>query len=157
MKQSRILSFLFILLANFSISAQENTAINWIPFDQLDDSLHVKPKKVLVNFYADWCLYCKKMDRVAFKKSAIIQKINKEYYAVKMNAESKDTIVFDGAIFINKDQPTKRNSIHEIPLLLASRKNTPFSLPAIIFLDEEFKVRKRYFEYMSPKKLLSEL
>lgn len=157
MKHSVVLTFLLMIIMNYETVAQEKQTINWITFEQLDDSLSTKPKKVLINFYADWCSYCKKMDRVSFTKPEIIQKINEEYYAVKMNAESTDTIAFDGATFTNKNSLTERNAIHEIPTLLASRKNTSFSLPAIIFLDEKFKVRKRYFEYMSPKKLQAAL
>ncbi|MGY3792914.1 thioredoxin family protein [uncultured Aquimarina sp.] len=157
MRLSIVLTFLFMILMNYETIAQEKETINWITFEQLDDSLNTRPKKVLINFYTDWCSYCKKMDRVSFTKPEIIQKINEEYYAVKMNAESTDTIAFDGATFTNKNNLTQRNAIHEIPTLLASRKNTTFSLPAIIFLDETFKIRKRYFEYLSPKKLQAAL
>ncbi|MEB3344508.1 thioredoxin fold domain-containing protein [Aquimarina gracilis] len=156
MKHLKIILF-FLLASSIKTLAQKNDTINWINFEQLDDSLAIKPKKVIISFYADWCVYCKKMDRVVFTKPKIIEKITKEYYAVKMNAESKDSVYFDGTIFTNKGHLTSRNSIHEIPILLASREGYPFSLPAIIFLDENFKVRKRYFEYMSPKKLLSSL
>ncbi|WP_299261301.1 thioredoxin fold domain-containing protein [uncultured Aquimarina sp.] len=147
----------FYLLVAIKIQAQENKTINWITFEQLDDSLALKPKKVIISFYTDWCVYCKKMDKVVYTKSEIIDKITKDYYAVKMNAESRDTIAFDGAIFTNKNYLTSRNTIHQIPMLLASRKNISFSLPATVFLDENFKIRKRYFEYMSPKKILSAL
>ncbi|MBQ4803798.1 thioredoxin family protein [Aquimarina sp. MMG015] len=156
MKFLKIILFFFLIII-LKTEAQENKTINWITFEQLDDSLAVKPKKVIINFYADWCVYCKKMDRVVYTKPEIIEKISKDYYAVKMDAESRDTINFDGSIFTNKNYTTSRNAIHEIPALLASRKDTTFSLPAIIFLDENFTVRKRYFEYMSPKKMLSTL
>ena len=153
MRSTSIIFFLCLALS-FEVVAQNNEAVRWISFEQLDDSLSVKPKKVIISFYADWCAYCKKMDRVVYTKPEVIKKINEEYYAVKMNTESRDTIAFDGDIFTNKTQTSSRNPIHEIPLLLASREGQPFSLPATIFLDESFKVRKRYFEYLSPKKML---
>ncbi|TPN84721.1 thioredoxin family protein [Aquimarina algicola] len=156
MKQFKII--LILCIASFcSVSAQQKDAIQWITFEQLEDSLNIKPKKVIISFYADWCAYCKKMDRAVFTKSDIVKKIKDEYYAVKMNAETKDTIVFENTAFVNRDHLTSRNSIHDIALLLASRQGQPFSLPATIFLDKNFKVRKRCFEYMSPKKLLSTL
>ena len=68
--------------------------IQWLSFEQLNDSLSVKPKKVFVNFYADWCLYCKEMDRTTFQDLAVIKTLNENYYAVKMNVESKETIFF---------------------------------------------------------------
>ncbi|MEM9076769.1 MAG: thioredoxin fold domain-containing protein [Bacteroidota bacterium] len=127
--------------------------IQWLSFEQLEDSLSIKPKKVFIEFYADWCAYCKKMNKAAFKDKGIISLLNSEYYAVKMDAESTDTIVFGGDSYRNKEVGQKRNPTHEIPLLLASRENYPFSLPAMVILNEKFEVTSRYFEYLSPKKL----
>ncbi len=141
-----------MLMALTKLSAQGNS-INWLSFAQLEDSLAVQPKKVFVDFYAEWCAYCKKMDEAAYKDPQIIKILNTEYYAVKMNAETTDTIVFDEQVFENKQLNKKRNPVHEIALLLASRDGFPFSLPAIVVLDESFQVTGRYFEYLSPEKM----
>ncbi|UJH68841.1 thioredoxin family protein [Allomuricauda sp. SCSIO 65647] len=154
--RSRFLLGILLLLAPLflptEISAQEKE-IQWLSFEQLEDSLNVKPKKVFITFYADWCTYCKKMDHAAFKDSKVISKLHAEYYAVKMNAETTDSIQFDGKLFTNKQLGKTRNPTHEIPLLLASRENRPFSLPAMVLLDEKFEISDRYFEYLSPKQL----
>ena len=150
----RVATFIFLLvfINVLQLHAQKNT-VNWISFEQLDDSLAVKPKKVWISFYADWCSYCKKMDKTAYKDPKIISVLNSEYYAVKMDAETKDPIVFEGKKFINEELGKKRRATHQIPLLLASRKGRPFSLPAMLILDENFQVIGRYFEYLSPKKM----
>ncbi|WBL25577.1 thioredoxin family protein [Zunongwangia sp. HGR-M22] len=134
--------------------SQENDKINWLDFEQLEGSLSVKPKKTFIYFYADWCVYCKKMDRNAFKNPEIITKLNSEFYAVKMNAESTDTITFEGQIFYNQQAETQRNGIHQIPLLLASREKSELSLPAILILDEKFRVLHREFNYLATEKML---
>ncbi|CAN0601957.1 unnamed protein product, partial [Ectocarpus sp. 12 AP-2014] len=56
--------------------------------------------------------------------------------------------------FTNKQVGKSRNPVHELPLLLASREGIPFSLPAVVILDESFTVTKRYFEYLSPKRMM---
>ena len=157
MRLSKHIFIYFLLLGFYSITSlhAQKEKINWISFEQLDDSLAVKPKKVFISFYADWCSYCKKMDKVAFKDSEVISMLNSEYYAVKMNAETKDTIVFEGRKFINAEVGKKRRPTHQIPLLLASRKGRSFSLPAIVVLDENFQVTSRQFEYLSTKKMLT--
>lgn len=142
-----------LLLLSQNITAQKSDQINWITFGQLEDSLAVNPKKVFVDFYAEWCAYCKKMDKVVFRDKEIITKLNREYYAVKMNAESTDTITFAGETFMNKQVGLERAPIHEIPILLASRTNHPFSLPSIIIFNTKFEVTHRYFEYLSPQKM----
>lgn len=132
----------------------QRATINWLDFEQLEDSLAIRPKKVFIDFYADWCAYCKKMDRAAFRDEGVVAQLNSNYYAVKMNVESKDTIAFGGDTFYNRELGKKRNPTHEIPLLLASREGSPFSLPAIVILNEEFQMSERYFEYIPPKAML---
>ncbi|MBT8281639.1 MAG: thioredoxin family protein [Muriicola sp.] len=150
--KNRVFAFLSFLLFAGNLAAQENT-VKWISFEQLEDSLALKPKKVFIDFYADWCAYCKKMDEAAFRDPEVVSRLNSAYYAVKMDAESRDTINFGGDYYVNEQLGKKRNPTHEIPLLLASRDNVPFSLPAIILLNEKFEITARYFEYLSPKEL----
>ncbi len=93
------------------------------------------------------------MDQVAFQDEKVITLLNKDYYSVRMNSESRDTISFDGKKYFNAQVGKYRNPIHQIPLMLASRKGYPFSLPSTLILDEKFKVKRRFFEYLSKKKL----
>lgn len=140
-----------VLLCFASAKAQQE--LSWMNFEQLQDSLDQQPKKTFVYFYADWCVYCKKMERAAFKNDEVVKSLNTDFYAVKMNAESTDTITFDGQEYKNLEVGQKRNPTHEIPLALASRPGMEFTLPAIVLLDENFKILARYFKYLSAAKM----
>tara|TARA_R100001369_G_scaffold13980_1_gene28324 strand:+ start:4111 stop:4599 length:489 start_codon:yes stop_codon:yes gene_type:complete len=155
--KKKLTIWMFVCLFNVVSSityAQANNAIQWISFEQLHDSLKVHPRKVFIDFYADWCAPCLKMDEIAFKDPKVIHKLNKDYYAVKMNVETTDTIVFGQQSFINK-RANKRNPVHEIPLLLASRKDAPFTLPAMVLMDSKFNAQARYFQYLDAEQLLA--
>lgn len=154
MRSDKFIIALVLLLSVVFVSYAQEQEIKWISFEKLEDSLNVKPKKVFISFYADWCTYCKKMEKVAYRDPNVVSILNSEYYAVKMNAESKDTLVFEGKKFYNAELGKKRRPTHQIPLMLASRRNRPFSLPAIVILDKSFKISNRYFEYLSAKKML---
>ena len=149
--------FLMVVLGLQQMTFAQEQQVNWLTFEQLDDSLSVAPKKVFISFYADWCAYCKKMDRAAFKDRRVIETLSFAYYAVKMNAESLDSIAFGGKVFVNKELGKKRRPTHELALLLASRNTEPFTLPAMILLNERFEVTQRYFSYLSPEALLEVL
>ena len=150
-----VLKYVLILglLLAFSWGYAQESTVRWLSFKQLEDSLEIRPRKVFIDFYASWCAYCRKMDRVAFRDPEVVRKLNSEYYAVRMDVESRDTIVFGGQPYTNPESGKKRRPVHEIPRLLASREGFPFSLPAIVILDKNFRVQNRYFEYLSPKKM----
>ncbi|WP_304133578.1 thioredoxin family protein [Mesonia mobilis] len=148
----KLLLYIFLLISYGNAFAQ--TEIDWLNFEQLEVKLKEEPKPILIYFYADWCAYCKKMDRHAFKDQKVIELLAKDFYAVKMNAETKDTLVFDGARFINDEVETHRSPTHQLAKLLASRNDQAFSLPALILLNKDFKVIDRKFSYLTSDRML---
>ncbi|WP_347374379.1 thioredoxin family protein [Aequorivita sp. Q41] len=149
---------MFFLSVSQTALSQNEGAVHWLTFEQLEDSLKVKPKKVFIEFYADWCAPCLRMQKEVFNESEIINKLNKDYFAVKMNVETTDTITFGNQVFVN-ERKNRRNPVHQIPLLMALQKNKPFSLPALVFMDKNFKATARYFQYLNKEqffKIISE-
>ena len=140
-----------------SMLAQKAPAVHWMTWSELEAAYNERPKPVFLFFHAEWCAYCKKLDREVFTKQTIADKLNDSYYAVRMDVETLDTITFNHKKFMNRQSLTQRNGVHEIPLLLASREGKPFSLPATVILDKKFAVRKRTFEYYTSQQLLDML
>ncbi|GGG30974.1 hypothetical protein GCM10011532_13060 [Christiangramia forsetii] len=131
----------------------QRTEIAWIGFEDLEDSLKVKAKPVVLYFYTDWCVYCKKMDKNAFRDPEVISTVNQDFYAVKMNAESTEPVDFEGQTFINEQAKVQRNGVHQIPQMLATREDKPISFPVVMVLDKNFRVEKRSFEYLTSEKM----
>ena len=160
MSSSNLLKYgLTVLLATLCAEmtfAQEKSQVQWISFEQLEDSLSAKPKRVFIDFYTEWCSYCRKMDKEVFTKPAVTELLNNSYYAVRMDAETTDTIRFDGQFFVNRESTKKRRGFHDLALLLGQRGGQ-FAPPTMLVLDPEFTVKSRYFEYMHSKQLLKAL
>jgi thioredoxin-related protein len=52
-------------------------------------------KKVFVNFFADWCAYCRQMDKETFNDSAVGAYLNKNFIAVKVDADKETQLATD--------------------------------------------------------------
>lgn len=69
--------------------------IIWLDFESGYMKAKKENKKILVDCYTDWCGWCKVMDRNTFTDSQVIQFINKNFIAVKLNPEVERNYKFD--------------------------------------------------------------
>lgn len=150
---TRYIGILFFLLFAMPSSAQQRDTVHWLSFEQLSDSLAVKPQKVLLFFHTDWCTYCRKMERDIFTRPEVVRVLNDSYYAVHFDAESVDTVYFDGQSITNESTRKRRGQYHDMAKLLAARDGQ-FVFPTILILNPDFTVQQRFFQYLDKKKLL---
>jgi thioredoxin-related protein len=129
-----IISFSFV--ASTGIAQQSAPApsdkIKWVDIEEAQALNKKKPKKIFVDMYTDWCGWCKKMDASTFINPVIVKYMNDNYYAVKFNAERKDTVTFNGKNYINSNPSGSRASHQLAQELLGGR----MSYPSFVFLDE---------------------
>lgn len=144
-----LLTITFLLCC--PIFAQNTAQIEWMDFNQLTENWKNYPKKTLVFFYEDHCVYCKKMERTAFKNPGIIKKLNEDFYAVKMDVHTTDTIIIEGQKFTNPRADRSRTAIHQLAYLFMHRAGYPDSFPVTVLLDKNFKVINRSYTYLSPQ------
>jgi thioredoxin-related protein len=113
-------------------AATSTAKIKWLDFEDAVAQSGKKPRKMFVDMYTDWCGWCKKMDQSTFLNPVIVDYMNKNFYAVKFNAERKDTVNFQGKAFVNTN-PTGNRASHQ---LAQSLLNGRMSYPSFVFLDE---------------------
>ncbi len=46
-------------------------------------------KKIFLNFYADWCQYCKVMDQKTFKDASVVAYLNEHFIPVRVDSEKQ--------------------------------------------------------------------
>lgn len=127
------ISLFYILSGSFPIESGSTVAeeIDWMSWDKAMEANKEEKKKILVDVYTDWCSWCKVMDRETFSDSLIIQYINTHFYAVKLNAEQREPILWNDQEF--KWIPQGRNGVHELARALCDGE---MSYPTYIFLTE---------------------
>ncbi|MDC3337739.1 DUF255 domain-containing protein [Flavobacteriales bacterium] len=134
--------FFVILLVNLAFGSHSQTAsINWLTWDQAITKSKIDsiPKKMFIDFYTGWCGWCKRMDATTFKDPNVVGYMNANFYAVKFDAETLDTILFNGSTFINSDPnfkkqtPNSRGKVHQMAYGILDGK---LSYPSYAILDE---------------------
>lgn len=132
MKYTGYIAALFLLLGLGKGSAQE---INWLTIEEAEELSKEEPRKLIIDVYTDWCGWCKRMDQTTFSNPVIAEYVNKHFYAVKLDAEQKDSIFFKDHTF--KFVAQGRRGYHE---LAAALLNGKMSYPNIVYMNEQLQV-----------------
>lgn len=123
----------FLLLSSQQKSNTVEPKITWYSYEQaLEINKNYPKKKIFVDVYTEWCGWCKKMDATTFQNPVIVDYMNKNFIAVKLDAERKDTIVIEGHPWVNQNA-NKARGTHQIAEYLL---NGRMSYPSYVFLDE---------------------
>jgi thioredoxin-related protein len=137
---------LFLFLPSFS---QDNSAsVKWYSVEEAEKLTKENPKKWLIDIYTDWCGWCKKMDKETFNHPVIAEYINEHYYAVKLNAESRDSITFNGTIYRHMEQGGRGYQELAVNLL-----NGQMSYPSIAYLNEKMQLLGAVPGYKTPQSI----
>ncbi len=87
-------------------------------------------KSIFVDFYADWCAYCKEMDEVTYTDPQVKSKLNQNYVLLKVDVDENPSI---------------------------SSKYQAYSLPTMIILDANGNEVKKIIGFQSPEQMLSKI
>lgn len=127
--------------------ANNQGLINWVKIDEVEGLAKKNKKKIMVDLYTSWCGWCKRMDKATFQHGEIAQYVNDNFYAVKFNAEDKNSINFNGKAhdFVQAG----RRGYNQLAFQFA---NGRMSYPTISFLDENLNVINAFPGYKEPNK-----
>ena len=138
--------FSVLIISIFFVSAiQGQEEIKWMTIQEAMIKSQKEPRKILVDVYTDWCGWCKVMDKSTYSDSAVINYINKNYYAVKFNAEQKEDIVLGDKTY--KFVAAGNRGYHELAAVLLNKQ---LGYPSTVFIDETATVVYMRQGYIKP-------
>lgn len=127
----------------------EPDGIQWMSFEEAVKKNEKEQKKIFVDVYTSWCGWCKRLDATTFKDPKVVEYINKKFHPVKLDAETKDTIVFrDHQFYYHPDSRT-----NELAYSMMSGAGR-MSYPTAIYLDETFSVLSPVPGYLTPDQIM---
>lgn len=126
----KIINLLALLLIPFSLMAQ----VRWMTINEAIEAQKKQPKKILIDFYANWCEPCREMEKNTYNHPEIAKIINENFYAVKFESDGNESVSFMGHTFTNPEyKGTKaKSTLHQF-----SKYMNINMIPTMVFLDEK--------------------
>ncbi|GAB4455968.1 MAG: hypothetical protein OHK0036_19710 [Bacteroidia bacterium] len=128
-----LISCLFVL--NIIAQNESDGLVQWLNFKEAQEKNKTAPKPFLVDIYTDWCGWCKVMMRTTYSNPNIAGYINTYFYPVKFNAETKDTIEFDGQKYFSTNVNYPK-SPHQLAIKFLGNN---LAYPSTIFISPDLK------------------
>lgn len=122
-----VLPFLLLSMAMVIYAQPNKNKINWLSIDEMQLRYAEQPKPILIAIYTNWCGWCREMDRTTYRNNLLIAYVNEHYYAVKYNAESKKTVIFNNKKFTHY----AKDNVNELTLYLTAGA---LEYPTTVFL-----------------------
>lgn len=127
--------FSFLFLWGSLLSAQESPKdskrIQWISFNELETTYKKEPRPVLIYVHASWCGYCIKLEAKTFKQPKIFAKINQKFYALKLDLEKKEDLLFFNHSYTG---PSVKGEYHQLAEKITNSANG-LAVPSFLFVD----------------------
>lgn len=139
-----------ILLLSASFSLPEKEKVHWMTVAEMHAAYAKSARPIIVDVYTGWCGWCKVMDKQTYSNEKVAAYINEKYYAVKFDAESKDSVEWNGT----KYGYDAKNKVNEMALYLLYGQ---LSYPTTVFLTGIDAKPAPLPGYMKPKEIESPL
>jgi len=96
-KQLSVFIILCTLLSSFVPKKKDK--VNWMTVSELNDAYSKQAKPIIIDVYTSWCGWCRVMDKETYSNQEVAAYINENFYAVKFDAETKDSVELAGKKF----------------------------------------------------------
>ena len=147
-----------LALLPFALQAQTppTKGIQWLTIEEAQAKTKKVPKPLMIDVYTSWCGPCKMLDAHTFSDPRLAEYVNKNFYAVKFNAESGTPVTFKGQKLENPEfdaaNTAGRNGTHQLTYMIANVEGR-IAYPTVVYLDNELNVLAPVQGYLTPDQM----
>ena len=123
-----------LILSAFSFTYKVDK-VQWYSWEDAMEMSKSEQKKIMVFIHTEKCNWCMKMENSTFNETHISSYLNDNYLPVKLNAQLKDPVMFQGKEY--KFVKQGKNGYHQLAAALTGGR---LVYPTSVFLDEESRV-----------------
>lgn len=142
MKQKFSVLVLLFIAVRFGMAQTpdaEGSLVKWMSLQEAMAKMEKQPRPIIMDFYTDWCGWCKHMMKTTYAAKDLSDYINTNFYPVKFNAEGKDTVEYLGKTYM----PTS-NAPRTTHPLAAKLLQNQLMYPTTLFLNNYDKTKQEF-------------
>jgi len=117
--------------------------LQWLTLTEVEAEMERQKKDIIIDLYTDWCGWCRVMDKNTYTHKQVIDYIQRNFYPVKMNAETKEMITWRGKQFKYNDA----YRVNDFAILLTGGR---LSYPSTIIIPADGSTPQAIPGYLKP-------
>lgn len=143
MKKLLLLLFICSSLFCFSQGAPK-LEIDWIPLEKAKKYAKKYDGKILIFFYKEHCPYCETMKKETLSNAVVIKMINNNFFPVKIDSRTKDTIIYNGVAYGNQQPESSgrhdwRHDFYAEVATFTQNGTSQTTTPSIVVFNDKFE------------------
>ena len=131
-----------VIFSHAGTDPEKVETVKWLTIEEAQALAVDNPKSVFIDFTAEWCGWCKVMDKKTFSDPDVAAYINQNFYAVKVDFESKEKFDYQGEKYTGKE---------------LAKKYGITGLPTILFTSSDFNKVKPVVGYQNVDQFMNKM
>ncbi len=141
-----ILAACLFFLSSAKVNPTLRDKLDWMDINQLPAQLETQSRPVIIDLYTNWCYWCKVMDKKTYSNSKVIEYITDNFYAAKLDAESKDIVYW-------KEKEYNYNNNYKINEFALYATSGQLGFPATIIIPDTHSEPISIPGFLEPKEI----
>jgi len=125
--------------------------VKWMTIEEAIVAQEEDPKPIMVDVFTKWCGPCKMLSKNTLEDARVSKYLSDNYYCVKFDAESPDTVFFANNLYTNPDyvpNQAGRNGVHQFARFL-----NVSAYPTLFFFDKKAQALGPLTGYRTPAQI----